>query len=101
AFGARGKRRVGRARLVGARRGACADGGRPRPTRRGTGARGVEESCMTEPTSSTFLAPQIKAEEEELERSLRPQSLGDFVGQERVKEQLSIALEAAKNRGEA
>ncbi|HEX7625609.1 MAG TPA: Holliday junction branch migration DNA helicase RuvB [Gaiellaceae bacterium] len=39
--------------------------------------------------------------EEELERSLRPRDLADFVGQERVKEQLSIALEAAKARGEA
>ena len=40
-------------------------------------------------------------EEEELERSLRPRTLDDFVGQERVKEQLAIALEAAKARGEA
>jgi len=39
--------------------------------------------------------------EEELEWSLRPQSLADFVGQERVKEQLAIALDAAKARGEA
>src|SRR5689334_24028399 len=39
--------------------------------------------------------------EEELERSLRPRSLGDFVGQERVKEQLDIALAAARARGEA
>ncbi len=39
--------------------------------------------------------------EEELERSLRPQSLADFVGQERVKEQLAVALDAAKARGEA
>ncbi len=39
--------------------------------------------------------------EEELERSLRPRTLDDFVGQERVKEQLSIALAAAKARGEA
>jgi Holliday junction DNA helicase RuvB len=39
--------------------------------------------------------------EEELERSLRPASLADFVGQERVKEQLAIALDAAKARGEA
>jgi Holliday junction DNA helicase RuvB len=39
--------------------------------------------------------------EEELERSLRPQSLADFVGQERVKEQLAVALDAAKGRGEA
>jgi Holliday junction DNA helicase RuvB len=39
--------------------------------------------------------------EEELERSLRPRTLDDFVGQERVKEQLEIALEAARARGEA
>jgi len=51
--------------------------------------------------TTQFLAPEIKPEEEELERSLRPKSLADFVGQERVKEQLSIALEAATNRGEA
>ena len=49
-----------------------------------------------------FLAPvPVEVAEEELERSLRPRSLGDFVGQERVKEQLAIALEAAKARGEA
>jgi holliday junction DNA helicase RuvB len=48
-----------------------------------------------------FLAPAVAEAEEELERSLRPRSLADFVGQERVKEQLQIALEAAKARGEA
>src|SRR4029077_18661871 len=37
----------------------------------------------------------------ELEVTLRPQTLADFVGQERVKEQLAIALDAAKARGEA
>jgi Holliday junction DNA helicase RuvB len=51
--------------------------------------------------STQFLAPEVKPEDEELERSLRPKTLDDFVGQERVKEQLSIALEAAKRRGEA
>src|SRR6058998_1271108 len=51
--------------------------------------------------TTQFLAPEIKPEDEELERSLRPRSLADFVGQERVKEQLSIALDAAKGRGEA
>jgi Holliday junction DNA helicase RuvB len=50
---------------------------------------------------SQFLAPVQADAEEELERSLRPRTLSDFVGQERVKEQLSIALEAAKARGEA
>src|SRR6266536_2882108 len=48
-----------------------------------------------------FLAATQAETEEELERSLRPRSLDDFVGQERVKEQLSIALEAARARGEA
>jgi Holliday junction DNA helicase RuvB len=39
--------------------------------------------------------------EDELESSLRPTLLAEFVGQERVKEQLAIALAAAKGRGEA
>jgi len=39
--------------------------------------------------------------EDELELTLRPALLADFVGQERVKEQLAIALAAAKGRGEA
>ena len=51
--------------------------------------------------SSQFLAPVLQVDDEELDRSLRPRRLGDFVGQERVKEQLSIALEAARSRAEA
>ena len=46
-------------------------------------------------------ASAVLPEEEELERSLRPRRLDDFVGQESVKEQLAIALAAAKARGEA
>ena len=52
---------------------------------------------MTERITTAVLAP----DEEELDGSLRPRSLDEFVGQERVKEQLAIALEAAKGRGEA
>jgi Holliday junction DNA helicase RuvB len=48
-----------------------------------------------------FLAPALRPDEDELDRSLRPSRLDDFVGQERVKEQLEIALQAAKSRGEA
>jgi holliday junction DNA helicase RuvB len=43
----------------------------------------------------------LASDEEELDGSLRPRHLDEFVGQERVKEQLAIALEAAKARGEA
>jgi holliday junction DNA helicase RuvB len=53
---------------------------------------------MSEPlvTASAF-APG----EDEIEVSLRPRRLDEFIGQPRVKEQLGIALEAAKGREEA
>jgi len=51
---------------------------------------------------SSFVAPVISDDDEDaVEQTLRPRSLDEFVGQERVKEQLSIALTAAKARGEA
>jgi holliday junction DNA helicase RuvB len=43
-----------------------------------------------------FLAPG----EEEFDNSLRPRNLSEFVGQEGIKEQLAIFLEAARARGE-
>jgi holliday junction DNA helicase RuvB len=51
--------------------------------------------------STQFLAPVAQTDEDELDRSLRPRCLDDFIGQERIKEQLAIALQAAKARGEA
>ena len=48
-----------------------------------------------------ILAPTVEGEEDELDRSLRPRRLDEFVGQERIKEQLAIALEATRSRGEA
>jgi Holliday junction DNA helicase RuvB len=47
------------------------------------------------------MTPAVAIEEEELEQTLRPRRLTEFVGQERVKEQLQISLEAAKARDEA
>src|SRR5437867_9856228 len=47
--------------------------------------------------TTAVLAP----DEEDLDGSLRPRSLDEFVGQERVKEQLGVGLEATKGRGEA
>jgi Holliday junction DNA helicase RuvB len=52
---------------------------------------------VSERVTAAVLAP----DEEELDGSLRPRSLGEFVGQERIKEQLAIALAAAKGRREA
>ncbi len=39
--------------------------------------------------------------EDELDRSLRPRRLEDFVGQEGVKDQLAVSIAAAASRGEA
>jgi Holliday junction DNA helicase RuvB len=51
--------------------------------------------------STQFLAPAVVPEEEVLEESLRPRRLAEFVGQERIKDQLAIVLAAAKAREEA
>jgi Holliday junction DNA helicase RuvB len=51
--------------------------------------------------AAQFLAPELRPEEDELDGSLRPRRLDEFVGQERIKEQLGIALTAAKARAEA
>ena len=39
--------------------------------------------------------------EDELDRSLRPRTLGEFVGQAPLREQLAVAIEASAARGEA
>ena len=51
--------------------------------------------------ATQFLTPALRDDEEEVEQSLRPRRLDEFVGQARIKEQLSIALDAAKGRGDA
>jgi Holliday junction DNA helicase RuvB len=45
------------------------------------------------------VAPQ-KREEDELEASLRPKRLAEFVGQQQARENLSVFIQAAKTRGE-
>jgi len=47
------------------------------------------------------VSPHPREEEAALDRALRPTRLADFPGQDRLKENLSILLEAAKARGEA
>ncbi|MDD7358750.1 MAG: Holliday junction branch migration DNA helicase RuvB [Eubacterium coprostanoligenes] len=45
-------------------------------------------------------APEYTPADEEIENSLRPKQLTDYVGQEKAKENLSIYIKAAKQRGE-
>src|ERR1700694_852191 len=53
----------------------------------------------------TETAPRIQtpylAAEDDLDRSLRPRRLVDFVGQDGLREQLTVAIEAAGARGDA
>jgi holliday junction DNA helicase RuvB len=50
---------------------------------------------------SRIQTPDLVAAEEELERSLRPRGLDEYIGQDAVKEQIAVSLEAARARGEA
>ena len=46
-------------------------------------------------------APEYTSADEDIENSLRPKQLTDYVGQEKAKENLSIYIKAAKQRGES
>ncbi len=47
------------------------------------------------------VSPQITDEERSIETALRPQTLEEYVGQDRMKESLRICIEAARQRNEA
>ncbi len=48
-----------------------------------------------------ILATEYTASDSDIDASLRPKALVDYVGQEKAKESLNIYIEAAKRRGEA
>ena len=50
--------------------------------------------------SDNFLSPEERPDEVAVDQSLRPQKLDDFIGQENVKDNLKIFIEAAKRRQE-
>jgi Holliday junction DNA helicase RuvB len=54
---------------------------------------------MGEP--SGILSPEALAEEQQVERQLRPQRFDDFVGQRAAVESLRVSVEAARQRGDA
>src|SRR5205807_5172888 len=55
---------------------------------------------MTESEEERLLDPGVKPDEELLDRTLRPRTLDEYIGQEQVRENLSVLLEAARRRGE-
>lgn len=50
---------------------------------------------------SRIISARSNDDEREAEISLRPKNLSEYVGQEKVKEKLSISMEAAKMRGDS
>jgi holliday junction DNA helicase RuvB len=52
-------------------------------------------------TDRLIAAASASPQEEAMERALRPKHLDEYVGQEKIRGQLSIFIEAARRRGEA
>src|SRR5712664_1949441 len=52
-------------------------------------------------TDRLISAAPVSPQEEAFERSLRPKSLAEYIGQEKIRGQLSIFIEAARKRKEA
>lgn len=48
-----------------------------------------------------MITTEFTTEDEKIETSLRPQYLREYIGQEKVKNNLKVYIEAAKQRGES
>ncbi|TWG08466.1 Holliday junction branch migration DNA helicase RuvB [Saccharopolyspora dendranthemae] len=59
-----------------------------------------EEEDWSIPAEAVSLAPQEDQGESDVETSLRPRKLSEFVGQARVREQLELVLHGALRRGD-
>jgi Holliday junction DNA helicase RuvB len=57
----------------------------------------MQEQNMTD----RLVSPQMSEEEQAIEGSLRPHRLAEYIGQEKIKENLNILLEAARRRKES
>jgi len=56
---------------------------------------------MDKPIKNSLISPSCDEEDNEFEVTLRPAKLTDYIGQEKVKSNLAIFIEAAKKRREA
>src|SRR5439155_23679197 len=76
--------------------------GDARGRQRGRGRRGADRGGAargSDVTETRIQTPEVLPEDD-VERSLRPRRLDDFIGQEPIKDQLQVALEAAAARPE-
>ena len=56
-------------------------------------------ATVDEPASHSILQAEAEGDEQAVEAALRPRTLDEVIGQERVREQLGLVLEAARGRG--
>src|SRR5690606_34727306 len=60
------------------------------------------DTLSSVPAPERLVAPQKSSSaEDSIERALRPKALAEYVGQQRVREQLEIFIQAARQRNEA
>jgi holliday junction DNA helicase RuvB len=58
------------------------------------------EENLNEEVSNDYINPRIKSEDIELDKNLRPRFFSDFIGQDRIVENLKIFISSAKKRNE-
>ncbi len=58
------------------------------------------EKTVKDPLDKRLISPDMAEDEQSLDLNLRPRNLDDFVGQEKLKENLKIFITAAKQRNE-
>jgi holliday junction DNA helicase RuvB len=61
----------------------------------------LSSAPVSAPVDRGALNPAVATDEVAMERALRPKMLDEYVGQEKVREQLSIFIQAARQRSEA
>ena len=59
------------------------------------------EMNSSEERSRRIIEPELTPADVDIEYSLRPKHLNEYIGQDKVKENLKIFIEAAKARGES
>lgn len=61
----------------------------------------IQTDEFANPNPRVITAAPISKQEEVIERALRPKQLDEYIGQEKIREQLSIFIKAARMRNEA
>ena len=59
----------------------------------------IETSEKIFETDDRVVTPEVTNDDSDIEVSLRPKCLAEYIGQDKAKENLAVYIEAAKRRG--